>query len=295
MPEGGKYLLSNVGFDRDEKPFITLQQNAAFYTLSPLEKQLTITIDTSQRFCTGWRDITKGERFPCPTNTPLDAKYEQCPVCQRKTGFNPAFYHATSVSSQQEEWNQQPHILYLAYFSPNIVKVGITLAARGNSRLLEQGARSALVLETFPSAHIARQYEAKIATLPDFVETVLLSKKIEALHAPYATENADQTLQDKRQAMEKSLETTFTHNPILHLDSFFFPNGVPLLSEAFNCQDMAKISGQVRGMLGSLLFCEQQDTSLFLPLKKFVGYHLALSYTTEEIELPARQVSLFDL
>ena len=295
MPEGGNYLLSNVGFDRDEKPFITLQRETTFHNLSPLEKELTITFDTSTRFCTGWRDITTGERFPCPTNTPLDAKYEQCPACQRRTGFNPAFYHASSVSAQQEEWNQQPHILYLAYFASNLIKVGITLAARGNSRLLEQGARSALILDTFPTAHIARQYEAKIAALPGFVETVLVSKKIEALHAPFDTRKADDILQASRQTIEKSLVTTFPQNSVLHLDSFFFPEGVPLLNEAFDCQSMAKIAGSVQGMLGSLLFCEQQDTSLFLPLKKFVGYRLILSDTLEEIELPDRQVSLFDL
>ena len=295
MPEGGVYLLSNVGFNRDEKPFITLQQGSELHALLPLEKELTISVDTSKRFCTGWRDITKGERFVCPTSTPLDAKYEQCPACQRRTGFNPAFYHASSVSSQQEEWNQQPHILYLAYFSQNVIKVGITLAARGNSRLLEQGARSALILDTFPTAHIARQYEAKIAALPGFAETVLLSKKIEALRAPFDTKKADEILQASRQAIEKSLATTFPQHPVLHLDSFFFPEGVPLLNEAFDCQSMAKIAGRVQGMFGSLLFCDQQDTSLFLPLKKFVGYHLTLSHASEEMELPARQVSLFDL
>jgi hypothetical protein len=293
MPETGTYILTNVGFSKNEKPLLLLQKDGVFANLEPLSKTLTLKFDTSQRHCIGWRNIASGESHVCPDANTIDIKYEQCPACQKRTGFNPAFYHTTSVSSQQETRNLEPHILYLAYFGNDIMKVGISHAARGNSRLLEQGARSALVLDTFPTAHIARQYEAKIATLEGIVETVLIRKKIEALSSPYRQADAEVKLQNTLSIIESEIKTSFSDTTILHLDMKFFPSGTPALDNAYESTPYNLISGKVSGMLGSLLFCEQQDTQLFLPLKKYVGYRVELSDTETHIDLPARQTSLF--
>jgi hypothetical protein len=295
MPEAGEYLLSNVGFSKDETPYLSLAKEAEFNTLVPLQRILTLKADISVRYCIGWGDMTTGERFICPDTAQVDAKYEQCQQCQKRTGFNPAFYHATSVSEQQEARNLQPHILYLAYFSPDTIKVGISLAARGNSRLLEQGARSAIILETFPSAHIARQYEAKIASLSGFAETVLLRKKLSLLDTPYSEQEAGALLKRAQEKVEITLGITFSKAKTLHFNSRFFPQGTPDLTDTYDCTEKHTISGQVIGMLGSVLFCKQQnqDTLLFIPLKKLVGYRVALTYSEEKIDLPARQASLF--
>lgn len=293
MPETGEYILTNVGFSKIEEPLLTLQKDNVFTTMSPLEKLLTLTFDTSQRYCVGWHDITNGDSHTCPDKNTVDAKYEQCPACQKRTGFNPAFYNTTAVSSQQEARNLEPHILYLAYFGADVTKVGISHAARGNSRLLEQGARSALILETFPTAHIARQYEAKIASLPGIAETVLLSKKITALSTHYDRTNAETTLLTAKNRAEEELKTTFSGSDILHLDDHFFPAGVPSLDNIYDATPHNLISGKVSGLLGSLLFCEQQDTQLFLPLKKYIGYKVSISNIETVIDLPAQQISLF--
>ena len=113
----------------------------------------------------GWVDFDNHCSQVCPDGATVDEKYENCLKCRNRTGFNPAFYHADSVSAQQEKINQQPHFVYLAYFAPGVIKVGISQEERGIRRLLEQGARLAVKLETFASALIARQYEAKIAGL----------------------------------------------------------------------------------------------------------------------------------
>lgn len=293
MPEAGTYILTNVGFSKNEKPLLLLQKDGEFTNLEPVSKTLTLKFDTSQRYCIGWHDITNGERHVCPDANAIDAKYEQCPACQKRTGFNPAFYHTTSVSSQQEARNLEPHILYLAYFGDDIIKVGISHAARGNSRLLEQGARSAFVLDTFPTAHIARQYEAKIAALEGIAETILIRKKIEALSSPYKQADAEAKLKNTLSRIESEIKTSFSDATILHLDTKFFPSGTPALNSAYELTSHNLISGKTSGMLGSLLFCEQQDTQLFLPLKKYVGYHMELSDTETHIDLPARQISLF--
>jgi hypothetical protein len=293
MPEAGEYLFSRVGFSREETPYVALQQNETLLDLAPLGKTLTLRFNMAQRFCIGWGDIATSEQFICPNQHILEGKYEQCAACQQRTGFNPAFYHATSISKQQEIRNAQPHLLYLAHFGKGIIKVGISYADRGNARLLEQGARAAIILDTFPSAEIARQYEAKIAQLPGIAETIQLRKKTDALRAPYDTADASRELQQTQTFIEQALGVTFTHKTVAAFDNSYFPTEQPRLDDAVDTTTQAMISGKTVGMLGTFLFCAQQDTAMFIPLKKFIGYRMILSYNEETVELPSRQLSLF--
>lgn len=293
MPEAGDYLLTHVGFSKKEEPTLLLRKGDELVPFQPLGHTVTLSFNKTQRHCTGWYDMRASVSHPCPDSTQIGEKYEQCPVCQQRTGFNPAFYHASSVSAQQEERNLEPHLLYLAHFAEGLIKVGISHAARGRARLLEQGARSALVLETFPTAHIARQYEAQIAALPDIAETLLLRKKIAVLPNTYVAANAASELADTRARIETALGKSFSQNDLHHLDNAFFPSSRPNLSDAFETSHLDMISGRATGMLGCLLFCTQQDNTVFLPLKKYTGYPVTVSHDQTPIELPARQISLF--
>lgn len=293
MPEVGDYLLTHVGFSRDEKPIISFQKGDSFIDFEPLGQKIAMRFDTSQRHCTGWRDITTGERFSCPDSHIVDNKYEQCPACQTRTGFNPAFYNASTVSEQQEARNKEPHILYLARFGDDVVKVGISHAKRERSRLLEQGARDALILDTFPSAHIARQYEAKIASMPGIAETLQLRKKLSLLEIPYDHKKGEGDLKQTRSRIEEQLHVSFADSEVHDLDTSFFPNTQPDLTQSFCSIDQQLLTGRCTGMLGSLLFCDYKDTPVFLPLKKFIGYHVEITDTELSLDLPARQISLF--
>ncbi|MDN5274405.1 MAG: hypothetical protein JWP06_306 [Candidatus Saccharibacteria bacterium] len=293
MPEAGDYLFSRVGFSREETPVLSFQQNDSFYDLAPLNHKLTLRFTMTQRFCIGWGDIATGERFVCPNANTVEKNYEQCAGCQQRTGFNPAFYHATSVSTQQEARNQEPHMLYLAYFGKGTIKVGISHAARNNARLLEQGARYALILDIFPSAHIAREYEAKIAKIAGIAETIQLRKKISLLEQPLTADDATSELIATRELIETELSITFTQNHVQSLDEHFFPKKRPDLGIAHDCSDQHLISGVTIGMLGSLLFCSHEEEPVFLPLKKYIGFKVSLSYNQTALVIPARQTSFF--
>lgn len=293
MPGEGEYLLASAGFSRKEKPLLVLQKDGQFIDFQPLGHTLTLKFDMTTRFCVGWHDLVTGDNFPCPDSNATNGKYDQCAACQKRTGFNPAFYHATSVSDQQEARNAQPHFLYLAHFAPGLVKVGISFAGRGNCRLLEQGARSAVILDTFPTANIARQYEAKIAKLSGVAETVQLQKKIKTLAHTYDPQKAVDELRQTVGLIKTELGTTFQNDEILTFDQHYFPSGMPDLAQAHDATNAHFITGNVTGMLGSLLFCDYQNTPLFLPAKKHVGYRVQLSYEATDFTLPAQQTSLF--
>lgn len=293
MPDTGTYLLTNVGFSKEEKPILVLQHENDFTSMYPIGQRLTMTFDMSQRYCVGWRDMATGERFTCPDHQTVISKYEQCAPCQKRTGFNPAFYHATTVSAQQEARNLEPHILYLAHFGPGVIKIGISHAKRGHSRLLEQGARSALILDELSSAHIARQYEARIASLPGIAESIQVRKKMSLATTPYDTAAAHQELTAVKHAIEATIGITFQQSEILTFDEIYFPNGTPELSQAHSMTQQHRISGLVTGMLGSLLFCTQQYEVFYLPLKKYVGYNVLIEDTVTPIATEPRQTSLF--
>lgn len=293
MPDNGTYILSNVGFSSNEKPTLLLQKGENFLEFAPLGHGFTLSFDVVQRHCTGWRDITNGGRFTCPDDQLVDAKYEQCPKCQQRTGFNPAFYHATSISPQQEARNNEPHLLYLAHFGSGLIKVGISHAKRERARLLEQGARSAVILDQFPSAHIARQYEAKIATLPGFAETVQLRKKQELITQPYDTQTAATELTTAIATIESTIGVTFNTSGIISLDDIYFADRVPNLSYAHDTTKDRLVSGACIGQLGSIILCAQDEEIFYLPLKKYIGYEMKLNNTITPIDTPARQTSLF--
>lgn len=293
-PEG-TYLLTNVGFSK-EKPTLVLLRDGEFTLFHPLGNTLTLTADTSQRFCCGWRDIAAGISYPCPQeDSRLDDKYEQCAQCQQKTGFNPAFYNAAQVSPQQEQRNKEPHLLYIAHFGPGVLKVGISHAARGIGRLLEQGARTAVILETFPSAHIARQYEARISAQPGIVEAIALNKKIATLSHNYDTNQATLELQQTVALIESTLSVTFAQQRHLDLSAYYFTDSAPLAQFLHDQTHAASISGKVTGMIGSILFSQYDEkTTLFLPMKKYVGYRVTITDSVSQVAVKAKQASLFD-
>ena len=262
------------------------------HIFAPVDKSFTLEFDLSTRYCLGWRDLENSTSHPCPDRAVIDPKYDTCPACQKRTGFNPAFYNVASVSPQQEKLNQEPHILYLAHFGGDTVKVGISRAKRGIHRLLEQGARSALVLDTFPTALIARSYEAKIAALPGLRETFSIRTKLSLLERSYDHTASEELLFKTKRSLETTLNTKFSGNEVRSFDDVFFSHD--FAAEPFTPLPTPKIiSGTCAAVAGSILIMRYDDQQLALPLKPLTGYKLAASKKVVLLDLPPRQASLF--
>ena len=288
-------LLTQVGFLKDKTPFVRYYDGQSSQVKSfEFGSELSLEFDTDSRYCIGWYNITTGENHPCPNDLKVDGKYEQCSECQALTGFNPAFYNSDKISDIQAAYNTQPHFVYLAYFSEQDIKVGITHAGRDLSRLLEQGARAAIKLETFPSANVARQYEADISSL-GFLENVKQTKKIELLSHKFDIEAAKTKLEEAKAKIEAELQTEFANSEFIDLNSHFFkPNfDYNQLTDVIDLTEQAKIAGQVIGQVGAIMICQYQEFYVALPLKKFTGYHFRQTNQIIELDLPTTQFSLF--
>ncbi|MEU6080410.1 DUF2797 domain-containing protein [Streptomyces sp. NPDC047108] len=85
------------------------------------------------RVCTGV--LRGGRRTLCPVKAAVPARSTggQCPECARLD-------RSQSVAADTRADDPRPYRVYLAWFGPGLPKVGITAAARGGARLLEQGA-----------------------------------------------------------------------------------------------------------------------------------------------------------
>ena len=290
MPE--EFLLSYASFDAENRPFLEWQVNGKTERGDVVGRELSLMFDVSTKYCTGWVDFENHCSQACPDGATVDEKYENCLKCRNRTGFNPAFYHADSVSAQQEKINQTPHFLYLAYFSPEVIKVGISQEARGIRRLLEQGARVALKLETFASALIARQYEAKIASLSGIMETVAASKKLGLIKQPLDAATAEQALADALVRIQQKLGLDFPSRTLIMCEDYFHTEGRDL-SSVIDMTGNTVLAGTVVSVIGSVLITEYDRQLLAYNLKKFIGHRAHKITGGIELELPSEQLALF--
>lgn len=290
MPE--EFLLSYASFDAENRPFLEWQVDGKIERSDVVGRELSLAFDVSTKYCTGWLDFDNHCSQACPDGATVDEKYENCLKCRNRTGFNPAFYHADSVSAQQEKINQTPHFLYLAYFSPEVIKVGISQEARGIRRLLEQGARVALKLETFASALIARQYEAKITSLNGIMETVAASKKLGLIKQPLDAATAEQALADALVRIQQKLGLDFPSRTLIMCEDYFHTEGRDL-SSLIDMTGNTVLAGTVVSVIGSVLITEYDGQLLAYNVKRFIGHRAQTAQGTVDFEIPNTQLTLF--
>lgn len=99
---------------------------------SSLSRRKTVAfgvVDGGTRTCVGPRGHACPRRIPVPGRG-TGARCEECARLDR----------AHSVAADTLADDPRPYRVYLAWFGPGMVKVGITAVERGSARLLEQGA-----------------------------------------------------------------------------------------------------------------------------------------------------------
>jgi hypothetical protein len=160
------------------------------------------------------------------------------------------------------------------------------------ARLLEQGARSAIVLSEFASANVARQYEAKLARLTWLNEIIKLNKKIEILeNSQYDSEHAARQLRAAKKRIDDEVGVTFESDEVVNLDDFY--GDTTSLKDLNDMSGQSMISGKIQACVGSILIADNDGEKLILPLKKFIGYQVGISSEVAQVELASKQFSLF--
>lgn len=275
MPDH-EVILAGFGYADDGPHLVLNDVTASKRYLFPVLGRTFSLKRLPKRYCTGPFDLKTFEARCCPNKTELleDQKENQCPACIEETGFNPSFYFANTISPQQRAYNLTPHFVYMAYFAPGFVKVGISSETRGVERLLEQGARCAAVIGRFENADAARELEAAMCANEDIYETMRASKKRDLLvGVPYDFAEGEQTL---RQTAEKH-GVEMLMGPF-DLSPYYFGGPSPAVDELTVPEDAPDdvCAGTCVGMVGADLVFRQGEMNFVTLVKEWESHVVEL-------------------
>lgn len=273
---GHEIVLAGFGYD-DNGPHLKLNDidESKRYLFPVLGRTFSLK-RLEKRYCIGPFDLATFEAKCCPMKVELlaDSKDTMCPACTEETGFNPSFYFATTISPQQRAYNLTPHFVYMAYFAPGFVKVGISSETRGVERLLEQGARAAAIIGRFESADAARELEARMCSQEEIYETMRASKKLELLvERPYDFEEGARIIEETAQRCgAEILSGPFDLSP------YYFGGPSPSCDSLQIPQDDAGdvCAGRCVGMVGADLVFEQNGVNFVTLVKEWESHVVEL-------------------
>jgi hypothetical protein len=288
-------ILSGYSFDKRGAYFIldsTKRVDRRRIYVSNTKRTLKLQ---KERHCVGTYDLQTFNTAPCSEMKTLDntASSNHCPRCTSINGFNPAFYNTSALSPQQRKYNNSPHVTYLAYFSPTLIKVGIASQARMSVRLMEQGALYAIIVGEFNDAYEARKLEKHIKDSTRLSESIKSSVKINNLcEGRYSSELAINSLNDVCTKNNLSYEKHYDLMPhYFKQDNLLLKLPSPL--NKYNESD-SLISGRLIGLVGDALVFENNGIYFVSSIKKWISHKIELC--DEEVSLTPHitQMTLFD-
>jgi hypothetical protein len=270
-------VLSGYGFAASNGPHLVLDDIGTSPTtrthLPVRDFPITLTA-TEQRRCTGYFDVITYDSVPCPDQNRIGPDVETCFPCFRRTGFNPSFYNMPleGVSPQQRAYNEREHVVYLAYFGADCIKVGISSRDRVLLRLRGQGARLAMLIASTADAYQARGIEESIVKKAGLPETVRSARKRSLINEPLDPERARRSLEETRALVEKACELHATPLSVHDFTSDYLARH----TLDFPVTDLSderppSISGTGLGLIGDVLLVAESGRQFMLSLKEVLG------------------------
>lgn len=266
-------------------PYIVFDTNGTVETLELSQNlPVTIRVDMSQKYCTGWYDIATHTNHPCETHATVESKFDSCFVCRKKTDFNPAFYNSLEVSEKQQVYNATPHTVYIAYFGNELAKAGIMADSRGLDRLYEQGALWYAIVGRYGDALEAHRLEERL--IARGLKNSVTKKQKEKVLIRGVDTAAEQ--EKFRELLGTLKYADLDIVPLL--DHFFFgeydkkpitPAKEPL------------ISGNVHGAVGRYLVLRNNDRLYGMHMNDVYGRPLCITNEIQLIESEPVQALLF--
>ncbi|MFC9286818.1 DUF2797 domain-containing protein [Streptomyces sp. NPDC057052] len=235
------------------------------------------------RACTGAR----GHACPVRAAVPARSTGARCEECGRLD-------RAHSVAADGVADDPRPYRVYLAWFGPGLVKVGITAAGRGPARLLEQGAVSFSWLGTGPLMAARRTEELLRAALrvPDRV--------------PYAEKRAVRAELPRHEG-ERALEIRELHaravglggwpeslarepfRAVDHVEVFGLAEAPAAVGAVSELTAGGAVSGELVAAAGPDLHLATAAGVVVLDTRLMRGWELLPTGGTDEVSVPVRE------
>lgn len=243
--------------------------------VSPLPPGRPLAFTTGAgRSCAG---VRRGDRHtPCPAVAAISptAVSAQCPECARLD-------RSYSVAADTRADDPRPYDVYLAWFGPQWIKVGITATEREGVRLLEQAALSATLLGRGPLM-AARRAEAVLGAalaVPDRIPYAAkraarldpppAAARAAELHALHARAHALAALPD---SLRPEPCVPVHHDTAFALDRVRAVGPSALVLLAPHCT----VAGTVQAVVGpDILLRDVEGRGLLLDGRQLAGWPLA--------------------
>ncbi len=157
----------------------------------------------NDKYCIGYPD-TDDNLIPCETTTRVTLG-NQCRECIDKDILSKCTYCTGDCvnSGALEYCKTTPHLVYLAAFTKDFIKVGTTSEKRAETRLLEQGANYARIIARTPSQGLAKQIEEYIKTTFSVLDKRNKRIKEESLGLGFQTSDFTSMLDEKITEIKK--------------------------------------------------------------------------------------------
>jgi hypothetical protein len=257
----------------EEKPALTAVEGGDL-RLKALNPGTRLALNWSgRRRCIGWTAPGKG-RTPCADDADIDpsATLAQCPACQNRD-------HGLAVARDRVTDDGQAYQLYLAWFAPGMLKVGITALHRGVARLLEQGAIGYTVIAT-GTLPAARRAELTLSASGLAKERYRTRAKVEAWWALPEPDGLHSALTEGRGKALRILADhtldTLPDGPLVDNTDFFgLSAGAPATyHEVEALEPTGSLVGEIRAVIGKHVFMEVADGApLLLDTQLLAGRH----------------------
>lgn len=237
----------------------------------------------------GVRACTGARGHACPVRAAVSARSTgaRCEECGRLD-------RAHSVAADGVADDPRPYRVYLAWFGPGLVKVGITAAGRGPARLLEQGAVSFSWLGTGPLMAARRTEELLRAVLrvPDRV--------------PYAEKRAVRAELPRHEG-ERALEIRELHaravglggwpeslarepfRAVDHVEVFGLAEAPAAVGAVSELTAGGAVSGELVAAAGPDLHLATAAGVVVLDTRLMRGWELLPTGGTDEVSVPVRE------
>ncbi len=254
----------------------------------PLRIGDTLAVEVcSDISCAG--SCSEGIWKPCPEKTTGKAKCDLCKARERKDSFVFTVFDGFDeqhLSPSDLDKISGPHVVYLALFDTNIIKVGVAKKTRKVLRQIEQGAHFTAFIAETPDGIKARQIETLIRN-NGLQDKVKVSRKKDLL-MPEISDSEGKALLEEIFVQHKSI---FSEYPVLKdflleksefvdWDSVYHLCEVMQSPKSLHSVELSQgesVSGIIRAIKGPFLILEIPDEFIVLCAKDLTGMEIDFS------------------
>ncbi|MCF7830776.1 DUF2797 domain-containing protein [Candidatus Gracilibacteria bacterium] len=289
--------------DENTCEFQASSGNKFGYKKLKIGDNLSIEVKSDQTQCAG--SMIDDLWSPCPDKISGKAKCQSCRNRERSFIFT-AFdgFDRSNVTEQDLAQIKDSHLVYLALFNKDLIKVGVSKLTRRNLRQLEQGSHFTLFISQTPDGITARQIETLLRKngLQDKIKP---TQKKDFLCPDITETEGRNLLQDTCKNSLNTLQEYDHLKPLVKTESAEFVNWTSYYNivaiekslKSFHSVKLQKdewVSGKIIAIKGPFLVIETPEELVFICAKDLVGHEIQFDEKSAGITLnTAFQKALF--